>query len=255
MNIYEAIFNRRSVRNYFMEPVDDEVLIRIRKFIDTLIPLNPDGRVEFEIHEQIGSNEKSKGFFKVEAPYYLLVYCDDSASGYRNAGYMAEQIVLYMAVKHLGSCYLGGTKIGAQEKNGLKQALVIAFGRADGTLYRDAEEAHRLPMSALCTNKDEPGENMKRILKAARMAPSSINSQPWRFIVYSDRIYVFAKKEMLQKLKMFEKMRDFNMGIVLSHIMLGAEEFWMNMETVTEEQYAKKSYRNGDYICTIVFHN
>ena len=255
MNIYEAIFNRRSVRKYIMEPVDQDILSKVRKFMDTLTPLNPEGRVEFEIYEQIGSNERFKGLFKADAPYYLLVYCDDSVNGYRNAGYMAEQIVLYMTSKHLGSCYLGSTKIGAQERNGLKQALVIAFGHADGSLYRDAEEAHRLPMSVLCTNKDEPGENMKRILKAARMAPSAVNAQPWRFIVYADRIYVFAKKEMLQKLKIFERMRDFNMGIVLSHIMLGAEEFWMNMETVTEEQYAKKSYKNGEYICTIVFHN
>ena len=255
MNIYEAIYNRRSVRKFFMEPVDEDLLCKIKKYMETLVPLNSDSRVEFEILDQLEKKERSKGLFKTEAPYYLLVYCEDNADGYRNAGFLAEQIVLYLTTKHLGSCYLGGTKIGEQEKNGLKQVLVIAFGRADGSLYRDAEEARRMPMSVLCTYKDEPGENMKRILKAARMAPSSMNTQPWRFIVYSDRIYVFAKKEALQKLKMFEVMRDFNMGIVLSHIMLGAEEFWMNMETVTEDQYAKKSYKNGEYICTIIFHN
>ena len=54
---------------------------------------------------------------------------------------------------------------------------------------------------------------------------------------------------------MLAVMRDFNMGIVLSHIMLAAEEFWMNMETMTEEQFLKKAYKNGDYICTIVFHS
>jgi len=255
MNIYEAIMNRRSVRKYLMEPVDEEILDKIRKFMETLTPLNHDGRVEFEIYEHLKTKERFKGFFKAESPYYLLVYCEDTTGGYRNAGYLSEQIVLYMATKHLGSCYLGGTRIGASEKNGLKQALVIAFGHADGSLYREAEEARRMPMSVLCTYKDEPGENLKRILKTARMAPSSMNSQPWRFIVYADRIYVFAKKETLQKVKMFENMRNFNMGIVLSHIMLGAEEFWMNMETVTEEQYAKKSYKNGDYICTLIFHN
>ena len=34
-----------------------------------------------------------------------------------------------------------------------------------------------------------------------------------------------------------------------------AGEFWMNMETMTEDQYAKKNYKNGEYICTIVFHS
>ena len=50
-------------------------------------------------------------------------------------------------------------------------------------------------------------------------------------------------------------MRQFDMGIMLCHIMLAAEEFWMNVETMTEEQYAKKNYKNGEYICTLVFNS
>ena len=45
------------------------------------------------------------------------------------------------------------------------------------------------------------------------------------------------------------------MGIMLSHITLAAEEYWMNMETLVEEQFAKKDYKNGEYVCTIVFHS
>ena len=45
------------------------------------------------------------------------------------------------------------------------------------------------------------------------------------------------------------------MGIMLSHIMLAAEEYWMNLETLVEEQFAKKDYKNGEYVCTIVFHS
>ena len=43
-------------------------------------------------------------------------------------------------------------------------------------------------------------------------------------------------------------MRDFNMGIMLSHIMLAAEELWMNMETVTEEQFLRKPIKTGIYL-------
>lgn len=255
MNIYEAIFNRRSIRKFSMEPVGEDVLDKIRKFIGIISPLDGTSRVEFEILQCFGKKEKVKGLWKVDAPYYLLVYCEDNAAAYRNAGYMAEQIVLYMTSKQLGTCYLGATKVGAAEKDGLKQLLVIGFGRAEGTLYRDAEEAHRMSFNTLCAYKDEPGENLKKILKAARLAPSSFNSQPWRFVVYADRVYVFAKKEAFRQPKMAAAMRDFNMGIMLSHIMLAAEEFWMNMETMTEDQYSRKVYKNGDYICTIVFHS
>lgn len=255
MNIYEAIFCRKSVRKYRMEPVAADVLVQLGKFISNIQALDSESRVELEIHEHINSREKIKGMWKVEAPYYLLVYSSEGQAACRNAGYAAEQTVLYMTLKGLGSCYLGETKVGAAQKDGMKRILVIAFGYADEKLYRDSESAHRLPLGSICIHKDEPGENLKKILKAARLAPSSMNTQPWRFVVYADRLYVFAKKEMLPQPKVFSVMRDFNMGIMLSHIMLAAEEFWMNMETVTEEQFLKKAYKNGEYICTIVFHN
>ena len=81
-----------------------------------------------------------------------------------------------------------------------------------------------------------------------------MNPQPWRFIVYSDRIYVFALKTRFPG-KSFHAMREFSIGIMLSHIMLAAEELWMNMETQVEDQFAKKDYKNGEYVCTIMFHS
>ncbi len=255
MNIYEAMFNRRSVRKYVMEPIEKEMLEKIQKMMDNLAKLDPSCRVEFEILDNFNKKNQAKGLIKAEAPYYLAVYCEDSPNAYKNAGYMAEQMVLYLTTKEIGTCYLGSARAGAKEKNGLKQFLVIAFGRAEGTLYRDMEEANRKPLGTLCTYKDEPGEYLKKILKAARMAPSSINSQPWRFIVYSDRVYVFMKKETIPQPKLFTTMRYFDMGIMLCHIMLAAEEFWMDMVTMTEEQYAAKKYKNGEYVCTLVFNN
>ena len=98
---------------------------------------------------------------------------------------------------------------------------------------------------------------MKTFLKAARLAPSAFNSQPWRFIVYSDRIYVFSKKEtgLFRGLKGLAPQagtgRDFSIGVMLSHIMLAAEELWLELETATEEQFASKVYKNGTYVATL----
>ena len=255
MNIFEAIFSRRSVRKYIMEPLETELLEQLRKMIDNLSVLDSSCKVEFAIIDNLGKKSQAKGLLKADAPYYLAVYCENTPIAYRSAGYAAEQLVLYLTTKEIGTCYLGSAKIGPRERNGLKQFLVISFGRAEGTLYRDMEEAHRLPLASLCTYKDEPGEYLKKILKAARMAPSSLNGQPWRFIVYADRVYVFMRKEAFPQPKLFTSMRQFDMGIMLCHIMLAAEEFWMNVETMTEEQYAKKNYKNGEYICTLVFNS
>lgn len=254
MNVYEAIFNRCSARKYLMEPLEADLLDKIQKMIDHVSALDSSSRVEIEIFKNLGKKSLAKGLLKADAPYYLIVYCEDTPSAYRSAGYVSEQLVLYLTTKEIGTCYLGSAKIGPKEKNGLKQFLIISFGRTEGTLYRDMEDAHRQPLANLCTYKDEPGEDLKKILKAARMAPSSLNTQPWRFIVYSDRVYVFMKKEVFPQPKMFTSMHQFDMGIMLCHMMLAAEEFWMNIETVTEERFAKKTYKNGEYICTILSH-
>ena len=205
--------------------------------------------------DNIDKKQKVHGLWKTEAPYYLAVYCGDDRLSMRNAGYTAEQAVLYLTSKELGTCYLGATKAGEDKKDGLKRFLVIAFGKASAKPFRDSSMAHRNSLAALCAFKDEPGEQVKSILRAARLAPSSFNSQPWRFVVYSDRLYIFMKKAAPFSGKGAKAFKEFNMGIMLSHIMLAAEEYWMNMETLVEEQFAKKDYKNGEYVCTIVFHS
>ena len=187
MSIYEAIFNRYSVREYRMEKIEPERLEALKRYLKTVALLDEEKPVEFEIVDNIDKKQKVHGLWKTEAPYYLAVYCGDDRLSMRNAGYTAEQAVLYLTSKELGTCYLGATKAGEDKKDGLKRFLVIAFGKASAKPFRDSSMAHRNSLAALCAFKDEPGEQVKSILRAARLAPSSFNSQPWRFVVYSDR--------------------------------------------------------------------
>ena len=255
MSIYEAIFDRYSVREYQMEKIEPERLEALKRYLKTVALLDEEKPVEFEIVDNTDKKLKVHGLWKTEAPYYLAVYCGDDRLSMRNAGYAAEQAVLYLTSKELGTCYLGATKAGEDKKDGLKRFLVIAFGKASAKPFRDSSMAHRNSLAALCAFKDEPGEQVKSLLRAARLAPSSFNSQPWRFVVYSDRLYIFMKKAAPFSGKGAKAFKEFNMGIMLSHIMLAAEEYWMNMETLVEDQFAKKDYKNGEYVCTIVFHS
>ena len=168
-----------------------------------------------------------------------------------------EQIVLYMTMKGLGTCYLGGSIVKKKRSDGKRQVMVAAFGYPEGKLFRESSLAKRLPLNELCVFKEEAGETMKTVLKAARLAPSAFNSQPWRFIVYADRIYVFSRKDsgVLQGFRSLAPaaglLRDFSVGIMLSHIMITAEELWLELETATEEQFAAKAYKNGVYVATL----
>lgn len=250
MNLYEAIACRQSVRKYAEKEVPDKLIKQVLEFGSTMTRLNDRIGTELQLVDNRDKKAAIKGVWRVDAPYYLVFY-SDKAEGYaRNAGYMMEQLVLYMAVKGLGTCFLGGSKVKLPSKSGREQVMVLAFGYPKGKLYRESPLAKRLPLNELCVFKEEAGEQMKAVLRAARLAPSAFNSQLWRFIVYADRIYVFARKGNLL-MRGDSEMKDFSIGVMLSHIMLAAEELWLELETVTEEQFAAKTYKNGDYVTTL----
>ena len=143
--------------------------------------------------------------------------------------------------KGLGTCYLGGVQ--PAQKGARRQTLPddgrIRLRRASSTVKARWLSASRSMNSVF--SKEEAGEQMKTILRAARLAPSAMNTQPWRFIVYSDRIYVFALKPAFRARA---SMRCANSASAsCSPIMLAAEELWMELQTETEEHFAAKSYK------------
>ena len=64
MNLYEAIYARRSVRAYRMEPLDDTILKGIPDFLDEVEPLFPDIRTEIRIVDRCTGKKKIGGLCK-----------------------------------------------------------------------------------------------------------------------------------------------------------------------------------------------
>ena len=134
------------------------------------------------------------------------------------------------------------------ETPGMRPMMIVAFGHPGESPYRSPEEAKRLPFKDLCFVKEEVGEPIRILLKSARLAPSSFNSQPWRFIVYRNRIHIFAKKELGKKNR---NMQEFNIGIMLTHMMLAAEELWMEAELKQVAPMAELALKNNRYVTTM----
>lgn len=253
MNLYEAIACRHSIRKYADREVPEKLREQILSYFEKTSRLNDRIRVQAVILDNTKKKADVHGLWRLDAPYYLAIYSEQEDGCERNAGYLMEQMVLYMTAKGLGTCYLGATQPKQKVLGTKKYLMMAAFGYPEGRLYRESPLAKRLPLNELCVFKEEAGEQMKTILRAARLAPSAMNTQPWRFIVYSDKIYVFALKTRLPG-KNIRAMREFSVGIMLSHIMLAAEELWMELETETEEQFAAKTYKNGVYVATLTLH-
>ncbi|MEY8337427.1 nitroreductase family protein [Lachnospiraceae bacterium 62-35] len=256
MNLYEAVRSRRSVRSYKNIQVSRELIHGLKMYVGRIMPLDKNIKTEFVFFGADDKEIKLKGPFRIRAPHFLALFSQEVTGWAVNAGYMLEQMVLYMAAKGLGSCYMGAARLVGPEKEGMRLAAVLAFGYADRELYREQSRAKRLDLKELCVFSDGTEEDIspdtEAILQAARLAPSAFNFQPWRFVVCRDRIHVFVCRSRLA-FKDSTRIQGLNMGIVLSHMMLAAEEQWVTASVVKEEELSDKEYRKGRYICTVAF--
>lgn len=251
MNTFEAIFSRRSIRHFKQEKLEWEEIAGLLEYANQL-PMLIDGiAVEFKLVSNIEAKQGFYGPFNVKAPYYLCISSEIKEDYLLNAGYLMQQMNLYLTSKGYGTCFLvayPGSGLKATMK--YEYVVTLAFGKTNSTLYRDSKKAKRLPEEEIVVYKEEVTPDIKQVLSAARLAPSALNSQPWRFVVYKNRIHVFAKKNLfIAKALDYNKMID--MGIMMANLLLTAEELWVDVTLSKSEALKNQSFQNNEYVCTI----
>ena len=137
------------------------------------------------------------------------------------------------------------------EAEGLSLKIVLAFGFPKETDRNRDREPKRIAMDDLCVYKEQPKAWVKEMLEAARLAPSSTNSQPWRFVVYENRIHVFSKKP-LDEMSLLNPFTELNFGIMLANVMVAAEEVWVDLDLIKLNNITHKSIPNNQYVISIL---
>ena len=77
MNLYEAIFLRKSVRNYEMEALKPSLLTEIKDYCKQIEGLNPGITTDISIIDNTKGQYKRVHLLGVKAPYYLAFYSED----------------------------------------------------------------------------------------------------------------------------------------------------------------------------------
>lgn len=251
MNLYEAIFVRKSVRNYIFEPLQQSVLDKLLKYYAELQSLFGQIETEIIILDNCKGQQKMLNIFGVKAPYYMALYSEPAEKCMMNAGYLMQQMVLQMCAMGLGTCYCSGTglKKVPKERDGKRLTALLAFGESKGAHVRKQADARRLELKELCVFKEIPRQWMKQLLEAARLAPSSMNSQPWRFVVYDNRIHIFSKKHSVEKLGKWD---EINFGIMFANMMAAAEELWLDVDLIRLEEITQKNFPNNQYVLSAI---
>lgn len=253
MTLYETIYERKSIRNYKQDRISGEVLNRILEYEKELLPYYPEINVKMEIIGEADIKKHFTGVLNVKAPYYLAIHSEEKEGDMINAGYLMEQMALYINSIELGTCFLGGAYAKKQKKADSPYSFVVllAFGITNENLYRKSVMAKRLKLQELCIFKNEASRDLKTILEAARLAPSWLNGQPWRFVVYDNRFHIFQKKSILP-LDVVRKRNEFDIGVMLAHVMLAAEELWVDITVKRLENISHKSIPNNHYITSVI---
>ena len=189
--------------------------------------------------------------FQVKAPYYAALYSEKHEDARLHAGCLAEQLVLYLFTQGIGSCYQGGARLKEDGEENMELMMILAFGYPAEPLERSRTAFKRAPLEKLVKLNASPGKAQKKVLECARLAPSALNQQPWRFVVTENRIHLFIKRPGKVGYQRQLDKNLFQAGIVLSHMLVAAEEYWYDLDYRKLDSIMEKAIQNYLYAGSI----
>ncbi len=232
---HAAISRRRSRRSFDSTELESSVLAQLETVCREFRPF-PQARAELVTQSPekvfkgaIGPYGKIKG-----APAFIAFIGDmDDPHIQEKVGYLGEGIILEATAMDLNTCWVAGffrpkvaasavgtsgnervlsvTPVGhATEEFTLEERIMTGFGLAH----------QRKPLTELVTGLDETELShwVKSALEAARLAPSAINRQPWRFYLEPCSITVSVDSPRFT----FGISKRLDCGIAMLHIEVAA---------------------------------
>ena len=170
-NFYQAIFKRKSFhlfRNTGTGTLTSEELDGIRAAFKGFEPLYPEIRTAIRI-------VPASKLFRPDAEYGILIYSEKKENWLMNAGYLGEQLELWLVSRAVGTLWYGIGKPDEPQFDGLDYVIMILVRKiGDASQFRkDLSKAKRKPLDEIWA-----GDTLG-LAEVVRYAPSAVNSQPW----------------------------------------------------------------------------
>lgn len=214
MNYKDLILNGKSVREFKNKSIEEKYFDEIESYIKNNKKLLPGINIELKIFNKKGIYEKLNkvaGYngHMIEAPHYIVILSDIEQGYIENSGYIGERLILKARDLDIDSCW-----ITFKNSDTIKEKLdissdkevtaIIALGYAENKNTKNKRGSERLGIEEI-VYMDDWGKNAsiteleeRGILDAfsyARMAPSTLNRQPWRFIIDGSNVILAVKKD------------------------------------------------------------
>ncbi len=225
-DLYATIFQRKSIRNFDLDPLDEDTLNEIRDRFQTLKPLHKDIEIEFKVLPPDVVNRRMQR----PAPHYIAVFSEVKEGYLSNVGFMLQQMDLFLSANGLGSCWAGIPTLKKQglASSHLKFIILMLFGKPQETLHRT--NTFQFKRKSLQEISDINGAD--DLLETARLAPSARNAQPWFFTGDEHLIHAYYRKPNFIPGLLIKKYPPIDVGISLYHLKLGAKHFGEETEII-----------------------
>lgn len=214
MDYKKLISTRKSVREFKDTKIDLKYFNEIESYIKSSKKLLPE--IEFELkmydfydcYEKIDQLAGYNGYL-IQAPNYVIILSDKKPGYIENSGYIGERLILKAMDLGIDSCW-----ITFKDSKLIKEKLnissdkeitgIIALGYEDDINTKNKSTSERLGVEEIVFmnewgNNANVAELEERYLLDpffyARMAPSSLNKQPWRFIIDGGKVILAVKKD------------------------------------------------------------
>jgi len=254
MELYDAIFYRKSIRKYVIRNIKDELMTEVKNICKNINYPNKDINIKAHVVEKghlINILMQKKN--NIKAPHYIVVTSNEIEDYSFNVGFAIEEVVLKLTSLGIGTCwletnldidsmrefieideieFLEDEEIDENELDLKKEKvqIIIAFGypeESENIFRKDKSKIDRKSLKDICKKIDSQWTD---IIEAVRLSPSIDNSQPW--IMYKDggSIHIYSKK----KKKNIDELSKMSMGIAIRHFDIACKRFSKNIEYSTK---------------------
>ncbi len=215
---------------------------KIREYVGNLNWLYPGIEREITIINRKEIDDAVSGWVgslgKVESPHYVVVSSEPKNDYLENIGYTLEFLVLKLTSMNIGTCWLGShfdedlirKTLGIKSSLEIPAIVAMGYPEEQDAFRENPEQANRKDLSEIMIGKTKKiTKEWKTIFNAARLAPSAMNGQPWRFEIFEKGTHLFIEKSggivksLAKRFGNLEEMNHIDAGIALSHIKIAAE--------------------------------
>ena len=266
MELYDAIFYRKSTKQYSQKKVKKELLEEVKNICSQITYLNKELNIKAHVIDRghlisflMGKN------CKVKSPHYIIITSDNGEDYLQNIGYAMEEVVLKLTSLGIATCWLEcdikredilefvdleteeDLDVNETEEENIEKEenlenpySIIAFGypQEGEKLFKNNKNADRKRINHVCKKLDK---SLEKIVEPLRLAPSMKNSQPWILYNKENNVHLYEEKQK----KNLSDTNKISMGIALRHFDIACKEFGVDVNYLkmnTKKKLGKEYY-------------